>query len=154
MGVTFTSSGGGAGAPSIEDGIHDFRFDGVSAVVVEQWKKAEGNWGKPDDGRRFSWDFTLLDEQGDVVYDDDADPIEINKKTSTSTNTKSKTVPAAVKILRALMTPAEYAAFDQGDTPDSDTLVGRTVQGLVSHNDNGWPQIDEFMPARKKAGKR
>ena len=151
MGVTFSSSGPvGAGAPSIEDGIADFRFDGVSARTIEKFIRDDNGWGNPDDGRLFEWTFTLLDDQGNVAYDENADPITIDKLTSTSTNTKSKTIPTAVKILRALMTPGEYAAFDEGATPDSDQLVGRTLQGLVSHNDKGWPQIDEFMPTRRQ----
>lgn len=147
MGVALTPTTTGGTAPEVEDGVYDMRFDGVESEAHPEWA-GPNKWGKHDDGNRFRWNFTLLDGEGAVLYDE-GEPITLNKLTNTSLNVVSKTTPVAVKVLKALLTPAEFAAFEQGTAPDSDKLIGRIVQGVVSTNDKGWPNIDDVMPASK-----
>jgi hypothetical protein len=141
MGVTFTATSKAADAPDVEPGLYDARFDGVSVKFVEG-----GQFG---DGDRFEWAFTLLDDEGAVLYDD-GDPITVTGLTSLSTNTKSKTQPKAVRYLKALMTAAEFSDFEQGKGVAADAIIDRTVQVEVTIRDSGWPTIANVLPPRKK----
>lgn len=141
MGFTFQATSKSADAPNVDAGIYDARFDGVETKFVEG-----GQFG---DGERFAWSFTLLDDEGAVLYDD-GDPIEIDGLTSMSTNTKSKTTPKAVRYLKALMTPEEFAGFENGNGVSADALIGRTVQVEVAIRDSGWPTIANVLPPRQK----
>jgi hypothetical protein len=143
MGIVFTATSKSADAPDIEAGIYDARCDGVAVKFI-----TGGQFG---DGDRFEWAFTLLDDEGEVLYDD-GDPVEITGLTSTSLNTMSKTTPRAVRYLKALLTPAEYAAFEAGEGIDEKSIVGKKVQVEVSIKDNGWPSIAGVLPARVKRG--
>lgn len=136
----FNATSVAADAPNVEAGIYDAKFDGVAKKYV-----TGGQYG---DGDRFEWAFTLLDDDGSVLYDE-GDPIEVTGLTSTSTNIASKTTPRAVRYLKALMTPAEFAAFEAGEGPMASALVGRKVQVEVAIKDNGWPTIANVLPARK-----
>jgi len=73
--------------------------------------------------------------------------------TSQSVNTKSKTTPGAVKVLRALMTDGEYARFEAEQPVPADDLIGRMVQVQVIIKENGWPKVEDVFPA-KKTGRR
>lgn len=140
MGKTFTATSKAADAPDIEGGVYDARFDGVETKFI-----TGGQYG---DGDRFEWAFTLLDDDGDVMYEE-GEAIEVTGLTSTSTNITSKTQPRAVRYLKALMTAGEFAAFEAGEGIDEDKLLGRTVQVEVAIKDNGWPTIGNVLPARK-----
>ena len=141
MPVVFTATSKAADAPDVEPGLYDARFDGVSVKYVEG-----GQYG---DGDRFEWAFTLLDDEGAVLYDD-GDPITVTGLTSLSTNTKSKTQPKAVRYLKALMTPDEFAAFEAGKGVAADAIIDRNVQVEVTIRDSGWPTIANVLPPRKK----
>jgi hypothetical protein len=141
MGLTLAGTSRAADAPNIEGGIYDARFEGVSTKFI-----TGGQFG---DGERFEWAFTLLDDAGDPLYDD-GDTIEVTGLTSLSTNVASKTQPRAVRYLKAIMTPAEFASFSAGEGVDAEALVGRVVQVEVGIKDNGWPTIASVLPARKK----
>jgi hypothetical protein len=146
VGITFKATSKSADAPDIEAGMYDARFDGVAVKFI-----TGGQYG---DGDRFEWAFTLLDDEGAVLYED-GDPIEINGLTSTSTNVLSKTTPRAVRYLKALMSAAEFGAFEAGEGIDEKALLGRTVQVEVAIKDSGWPTIANVLPARKaRPGKR
>lgn len=140
MSLTFTATSKSADAPNVEPGICDARFDGVAVKFI-----TGGMYG---DGDRFEWAFTLLDDDGEILYDG-GDPVELTGLTSTSTNVASKTQPRAVRYLKALMTPAEFASFEAGEGIDEKSLLGRTVQVEVAIKDNGWPTIANVLPARK-----
>lgn len=145
MGVTFKAASVSAGAPDVEAGIWAARFDGISAKVLEK---------SQFDPNVFEWAFTLLDETGAVVYDE-GEPIEVTALTSRSMNTKSKTTPRAVRYLKAILTPAEFATFEdeEGAGLDADALAGRVVQVIIEINDNGWPKITDVMPAPRAKSK-
>jgi hypothetical protein len=141
MGHTFAATTKSADAPNVDAGIYDGRFDGVSTKFVEG-----GQFG---DGERLVWAFTLLDDDGNVLYDD-GDPIEVDGLTSMSTNVLSKTTPKAVRYLKSLMTAAEFAAFSEGKGVSADELVGRVVQVEVAIRDSGWPTVANVLPPRVK----
>lgn len=139
MGIAFAGSTTSAGAPNVEGGVYDGRFDGVAAKIIANSKY---------DPNSYEWSFTLLDN-GAVLYDA-GEPVEVTGLTSQSVNVKSKTTPKAVRWLKAIMTPAEFAQFELGEEPvDADKLVGRSVQLVIAINDNGWPRVDDVLAAKK-----
>lgn len=147
MGQVFTASTKSADAPELEAQIYDGLFVGVSKKTI-----TGGQFG---DGERFEWAFKLLDDDGEIMYEDReenpnfGDPIVVTGLTSLSTNILSKTTPRAVRYLKALMTPGEYAAFEAEEGVDADALIDRKVQVEVAIKDNGWPQVANVLPARK-----
>lgn len=143
--TTFTATSKSADAPDIEAGMYDATFDGVSVKFIEG-----GQYG---DGDRFEWAFTLLDDDGAVLYDE-GDPVEVTALTSMSTNVASKTQPKAVRFLKALMEPKEFAAFEAGDGIEEKALLGRKVQVEIAINDNGWPKVVNVLPARQSRRSR
>lgn len=145
MGETFVASSKAADAPDIEAGFYDAKFDGVSTKFVEG-----GAYG---DGDRFVWAFTLLDDDGEVMYEE-GEPIEVDGLTSKSTNVLSKTEPRAVRYLKALLTTEEFNAFKDGKGFDSEALVGRVVQVDIAIRDSGWPTVANVLPQRKKRAGR
>ena len=142
MGLTFTASTVSAEAPDIDAGIYDARFDGVEAKTLEKSQY------DPD---VFEWQFTLF-EEGEPLYDD-GEPVEVTGLSSRSTNTKSKTTPRAVKYLKAIMSPEEWATFEAGGGVDASALQGRMVQVEVAIKDSGWPFVDNVLPGRRQSRK-
>lgn len=142
MGVTFAGSTTSAGAPNIEAGIYEARFDGVAPKTVPN--SQFGN------GESLEWTFTLF-EDGKVLYDE-GEPIEVTGLTSLSMNVKSKTVPRGVKYLKGLMTKQEYALFEAEQPTPAEALVGRFCQLIISIKDTGWPKVDDVLPAKSKKG--
>ena len=145
MGRSFTPSSKAADAPDIEAGMYDMRFDGTS---IKRIKGGQYTKDPVNGDEKLEWAFTLLDEDGAVLYED-GDPIEVTKLTGIGFNVASKTVPHEIKVLKALLTPAEFAAFEQGEGTNEDDLVGRTVQGEIYINDKGWPGVGNVIAARK-----
>jgi hypothetical protein len=139
-GVVFNATSKSADAPQIDAGLYDATFDGVTVKFIEG-----GQFG---DGDRFEWSFTLLDDEGDVLYDR-GEPVTVTGLTSLSTNTQSKTQPKAVRYLKALMTEDEYAKFLAGEGIDAAALTGRKVQVDVYVKDSGWPGVSNVLAARK-----
>jgi len=138
--TVFKATAKAADAPDVEVGLYDATFDGVTQKFIEG-----GAFG---DGDRFEWSFTLLDDDGATLYDE-GDPISVQGLTSMSLNTASKTVPKAVRYLKALCTAAEFAAFEDEDGIDIDSLKGRKCQVDVGVRDSGWPTISNVLPPRK-----
>lgn len=141
VGTTFTAQSKSADAPDIEAGVYDATFDGVEVKFIKG-----GQYG---DGERFEWQFTLVDDDGAELYDE-GEPIEVTGLTSQSTNITSKTQPRAVRYLKALMTPSEFAQFEAGEGINEDALLKRVIQVELAIKDNGWPSVVNVMPARKK----
>lgn len=147
----FLASSKAAEAPDIEAGLYDASFTGVESKRVKggQFTKDTVN-GDP----KLEWGFDLLDDDGEVIYED-GDPVNVTKLTGGGFNIASKTTPAEVLILKALCTPAEFAAFENGEgSPDEADLIGRKVQVEVFVKENGWPGIDKVIAARKPRGKK
>lgn len=145
LGTIFKATAKSADAPDIEAGLFDARFHGVEVKFIEG-----GMYG---DGDRFVWPFTLLDDDGAVLYDK-GDPIDLDGLTSMSLNTKSKTQPKAVRFFKALATAEEFADFEDEDGPGVDMskdgpLAGRIAQVEVALRDNGWPTIVNVLPKRR-----
>lgn len=142
MGISFIGSSKSASAPDIEEGEYLGRFDGVTAKTLEK---------SQFDPNVFIWAFTLLTDEQEVIYDE-GEPVVVEKLTSQSVNVKSKTTPGAVKVLKVLMKPEEFTAFESGDEENAvsaDELVGRIVKLEVVNNDNGWPTIESISKYRK-----
>lgn len=155
----FQASTKAADAPEIVAQMYDLIFAGVSSKKV---KGGQYTKNKVDGDPKLEWAFKLLDDDGNVIREDREDndnfgkPIIVSKLTGVNFNIAAKTEPGEVKMLKALLTPAEFAAFENGEgTPDSDTdadeggLLGRKAQGEVFINDNGWPQLGTIVAARK-----
>src|ERR1035437_1499959 len=145
MGNTYTASTTAAEAPNVEAGLYDARFDGTET------KRVKGGMYTKDTENgdlKLEWSFTLLDDDGAVLYDD-GDPITLTKLTGVGFNIASKTIPHEVKVLKALCTPVEFAAFEAGEGTDEDALLGRKVQVEVFVKDNGRPGIGNVIAARK-----
>jgi hypothetical protein len=139
----------GSGAPEVEDGLTLLRFDGIKQINHPDWaESAEQNkYHKEDTGDRLHFMTTVLDEEtGAVRYKDDGDPLELETLTTVSFGEKS----TAYGLLKGIFTKAELALFeDPEQTLDSDTLIGRPLQGIVAHNSKNWPFVESFMPATK-----
>jgi len=154
----FFASSKAGDAPDVEPGLADALFVGVEAKRIKggQYTKDTEN-GDP----KIEWLFKLLDDDGRVLRNENEDsesfgkPIIVTKLTSTSFNTAAKTVPGGIRILKALLTPAEFAAFENGEgTPDAEVespegLLNRKCQVEVQINDNGWPYVGNVLAARK-----
>lgn len=167
----YTASATAGDAPNLDPGMYDAVLLRVESKRVNggEYTKDKVN-GDP----KLEWVFGLLDDDGDrilfvdaegeVKYED-GDPVEVEvgKLTGVGFNIKSKTTPGEVKVLKALLTPAEYAAFENGEgTPDDEVdapegLRGRKAQVEVFIKESGWPGIGNVIAAkvaRKAAGKK
>lgn len=139
-GIIFEAVAKSADAPDIEPGLYDARFEGVESKFI-----SGGQYG---DGDRFVWHFTLLDDDGSVLYDG-GDPIEVDSLTSKSMNTTSKTKPKALRYLQALLSGAEYDLFLDSKGIEAETLIGRVVQVDVIIRESGWPTVVNVLPKRR-----
>jgi len=145
MGLTFTAGSTSGDAPELPSGpgMYDARFDGVALE-----KDVPSIYDKSGKSDTFKWAFTLFEDDEPIMLDPDTF-FEIDGLTSTSTNTKSKTTPRAVGYLKALMTPAEFKAFENEEPVDAEALIGRMCQVLLSVKESGWPKLENVLPARK-----
>jgi hypothetical protein len=141
----FQATSAAAEAPEIEAGIYDALFLGTEAKRIKggQYTKDLENGDL-----KLEWKFRLLDDEGEPLYDD-GEPIDLTKLTGTGFNIASKTTPAEVKVLKALLTPGEFAAFEAGQGTDEEALLNRKVQVEVFVKENGWPGIGNVIAARK-----
>lgn len=147
MGVIFTPTASASAPTGVEAGIVDAWFVGVEQESHPEWA-GPGKFGKNDTGERFNFGFLLAGEDGEPLYED-GEQVTVEKLTGTNLNPTSKTVPAAVKVLKGLLTQVEFAQFAAGKAPDSDDLIGRPCQLIISIKENGWPNVDDVLPARK-----
>lgn len=147
----FQATSKAAEAPDIEEAMYDGALIAVNSKLVKggQYTRDTVN-GDP----KLEWVFNLLDEEGKVIYDK-GEPVEVSKLTGTGFNIASKTVPQEVRVLKAMLTKAEYAAFENGEgTPDSDAdvadggLLGRKAQLEVFIKENGWPGVGNIVAPR------
>ena len=145
MGQVFTATSKAADAPNVEPDMYDMRFDGASPKTVKGGQYQKNPEGDP----KLEWAFTLLDDDGAVIYDK-GEPVEVTTLTGVGFNVLSKTVPQEVRILKALMSEDEFEAFKGGEGANADDLLGRIVQGEVFVKDNGWPGVTNIIAARKR----
>lgn len=156
----FQATSKAAEAPDIEAAV----YDGV-LVKVESKRVKGGQYTKdPIKGdEKLEWTFELLDDDGARIREDRDDnpnfgkPVEVSKLTGIGFNTKSKTTPAEILMLKALLTADEFTAFEAGEgSPDSDEqvedggMLGRKAQVEVFVKENGWPGIDKVIATRKR----
>ncbi len=140
----------GAGAQEIDDGLAIGRFDDLVLREHPDWAGTD-KFGKEDDGSRFHFCFTLVDEKGAVLYDEAGDPLEVEATTRTATGEKSN----FAKHMRGLMKPTEFAAWQAAsDEFDGSFLAGRFVNLQISHNSKGWPQVETVIGVAKIAGQK
>ena len=138
MGTTFTATSKAAEAPNVEEGMYDATFTGVES------KRVKGGLYTKDTENgdlKLEWGFALLDDEGNELYDE-GDPVVLSKLTGVGFNIASKTVPQEVRVLKALLTPAEFANFEAGNGLDEASLE-------VFVKENGWPGIGNVIAARK-----
>lgn len=149
MGFTLPAFNAGAGAPEVEDGLALARFDDLVLKEHPDWAGTD-KFGKEDDGSRFHFIFTLVDDDHDVIYAD-GDPIELEAMTRTATGEKSN----FFAILSGLLTSPELAAYQAStaeDPFDGSKLPGRIVNVKIAHNKKGWPLIDSVIGVAKARG--
>jgi hypothetical protein len=169
VGTSYQASQKAASAPDIEPAMYDALFKGSTprlvlggqygpgtVLNVKDGSAYKGAIEKAKDGEQFNkleWAFQLLDSDGDVLEaefgDDGIKPVQVEKLTGHGFNTASKTVPGEIKVLKALLTPAEYAAFEEGEAVDEDALIDRKVQVEVFIKEGGWPGVGNIVPGRK-----
>lgn len=147
--TTFVASSKSADAPDIEPGMYDLIFVGVESKTVKGGKFQKNAEGDP----KLEWNFQVLDSDGDELTYETSDgaekPLIVSKLTGVGFNIAASTVPQELRVLKALSTPAEYAAFEAGEGMDEEALKGRKVQGEVIVKENGWPGLANVLPAKK-----
>lgn len=150
VGVTINKNEGGQ-TPTVDDGKYVARFDGMTILEHPKFVKDSDKFGKPDDGRRVHFGFTLLDEDGDEVYDD-GDPVTVEAMTRVAFGERSN----AYAIFKPLLTEAELAQFDAGEDLDGESIEGRTIGIEVKNNDKGFSNVVATFPliVAKPKGKK
>lgn len=150
-----TSSAGSA--PQIADGLFVARFNDITYRVHEDWAVPKDKFGKVDDGGRFHFNATVLDEDRkpvmvvDVRPDADDPTEEFNLDTMTR-NMSSHEKSAAYAHLKGILTSSEFKLWLDSTTEnpaDLSAVAGREVNIQVSHTPKGWPQIEAFLGAAK-----
>ena len=141
----------GGDAPNVEDGLALLRFDDLVRKEHPDWAGTD-KFGKPDDGTRYHFQFTMMANAEEVAYDE-GDPIELDATTRTATGEKSN----FRAILAGILTPAELALWEAAtpEAPADIDIQGRLVHVKVAHNKKGWPFIESVVGIYKapKAGK-
>lgn len=163
-----TTSAGNA--PEVEEAM----YNGV-LVRVEEKRVTGGKFTKDtvNGDPKLEWTFHIKDDEGaymvypatnseGVPYPEEkvGSPIEVAKLTGVGFNVKAKTVPQEIRMLKALLTKAEYAAFENGEgTPDDaeqapEGLLGRGAQLEVFTKESGWPGVGNVVaPVGGQKGK-
>lgn len=151
MPMTLPTANAGGDAPEVEDGLALVRFDDVVLKDHPDWA-GKDKFGKDDNGQRFHFLFTLLDEGREVVYTEDGDPIELEALTRTATGEKSN----FRAIMAGILTATELAAWIDAtpENPVTLDLEGRILNVKIAHNKRGWPFVEAVVGiAKTKAGK-
>jgi len=142
-------------APQIEDGLYVARFNDIYYRVHEDWAQPKDKFGHADDGGRFHFNFTVLDDERQPVLREDAeDPDQTLDLEAMTRNMSSHEKANSFALLKGILTPAEFAAWI-ASTPENPAdlsgVAGREVNVQVSHNSKGWPQIEATLgPAKAR----
>lgn len=139
--------------PDIELGFNDAKLTGVTPTYIPGGLYGEGFTTKDalgNDVNRFRWVFTLVDADGATLYDE-GDPITVDCITGLQFFAKAKNLSKQVRIMKALLTPEEFAGWQDGrGVPGLADLVGRPVQVEVGMNDRGYPTVASVIAPRKR----
>jgi hypothetical protein len=149
-------TGAESSAPQIEAGLYIARFNDIYYKVHEDWAQEKDKFGHADDGGRFHFSFTILDDNRDPVIREDAeDPDQTLDLEAMTRNMSSHEKANSHALLKGILTAAEFAAWLASTTEepaDLSSVANRAVNVQVSHNTKGWPQIEATLgPAKKKA---
>jgi hypothetical protein len=146
----------GGGAPEVEDGITPLRFDDIVLKPHPDWAGTD-KFGKNDTGERYHFLFTVLEATPDKgVYaiveqgpdsENAGDPLALDSLTRTSTGEKSN----FYALVEGILTPAELGAFKSGSPFDMEAVKGRVINGMVAHNEKGWPTVKQTLGPIKGA---
>jgi len=137
MPITLPTANQGGDAPKFEDGLALARFDDLLQKSHPDWAGTD-QYGHADDGERFHFVFTMLDEDRAVVYDEGEDPIVLEATTRLATGAKSN----FAAVLKGILTAAEFALWEANEGFDGAALAGRIVNVTVAHSKKGWPFIE------------
>ena len=146
--------------PNIEDGLYVVRFDDIEYRQHPDWATEKDKFGHPDDGGRFHFIATVLDDERQpvmlaAVKEEVDDPTEEFTLEAMTRNMSSHEKANSYALLKGLLTPVEFQLWlaSTADAPaDLSAVGGREVNAQVTHNTKGWPQIEAFLgPAKKKA---
>lgn len=137
-----------ANAPDVEAGLVPALFDSMSLVEHPDWA-GPGKFGD-DDGQRLHWNFTLVDENDQPLYDD-GDAVTIEAVNSANLNTKSDKSKNAAWL--KAVSPAAFAAVDGGVGFNADDMANAPCFLLLEIKENGWPKVVNVIPRKiaKKA---
>lgn len=145
--------------PNVDLGMYDAALLRVETTWLDGGQYGEGFVTEDEKGNkvnRFRWVFSLKDEAGAVIYDE-GDPVDLDTITGLQFFAKAKNPSKQVRIMKALLTPAEFAAWSEGEpAPGLEELLGRPCQVEVDENAKGYPTIANVLAprARRAAGRR
>ena len=145
--------------PEIEDGLYVARFNDITYRVVEQFKTDKDKYGHPDDGGRYDFGATILDEDLNPVLlpdgespDDTLDLRQAKSVKALSSDERSN----GYGYLKGILTTGEFQLWitsTKENPAPLEHVAGRLVNVQVGHNDKGWPQIEAFLGAHTPKGK-
>jgi len=140
----------GGDAPSVEDGLAVARFDDILARHVPDFVTEKDNYGKPDDGNRIDFQFTLMvqeDKGYAVAYTEGGDPIELRQGKACKPGATGEKSNFRM-YLAGILTPQELAAWEASteDAPfDGSAIKGRLVHVKIAHNKRDWPEVEQVI---------
>lgn len=152
MNIPAPSSSAGS-IPEIEDGLYVARFNDIYHKVHEDWAQERDKFGKVDDGGRFHFNVTILDEDRNPVVPESAEsPDDTLDLEAMTRNMSSHEKAGAYANLKGILTPVEFQLWlaSTAENPaDLSAVGGRAVNVQVSHNSKGYPQIEAFLGPAK-----
>ena len=134
-------------APKVDDGLAIARFDDIKLITHDDWAGTD-QYNNPDDGRRYHFQFTLLDDKHEEIFGDDGDPIVLEALTRLATGKRSN----FRAIMESLLSTAEFQQFLSAtpDNPfDGAAVRGRVYNVKVGHSASGWPNIADVVGVAK-----
>jgi len=150
--------------PKVDLGMYDAELAAVTTTYLSGGQFGEGlviNDEFGNKANRFRWEFLLLDETGEPVYETDedgnvipGDPITVDCVTGLQFYPLAKNPSKQSRIMLALLTPDEAAVWkDGGKCVPLTALLGRKVQVQVDENSKGWPTAANVLPPRARRAK-
>lgn len=158
-----TASSSAGSAPEIEDGLYVALFRDIEPREHPDWAREKDAFGKSDDGKRFHFIFTILDEDRKPVLKQDAEsPDDTLDLEAMTRNMSSHEKSNAYALLKGILTKAEFdlwlntgkgdAEADTAWAAAAEKVGNRAVNVQVEHNEKGWPQVAATLgPAKAKA---
>jgi hypothetical protein len=144
----FPTPNGASSAPQVEDGLALWRFDDIRLVEHEDWAVDRDAYGNKDDGRRYHFVGTLMEDKTTPVYGEDGDPVELEKLTRTATGKRS----GFRAVMEGLLTPAEFERFlnSTAEAPFNGAAIrGRVYNIKVGHSKSDWPHVEDIIGQAK-----